>query len=75
MSNNKQSREKFKEKKKTNQKVNKKSKWKKTSARSEEEEIEREYSEYQSMVTDVDNNINEQKDIIMKKNTKQGKKW
>ena len=75
MSNNKQSREKFKEKKKTNQKVNKKSKWKKTSARSEEEQIESEYSEYQSMVTDVDNNINEQKDIIMKKNTKQGKKW
>ena len=75
MSNNKQFREKFKEKKKTNQKVNKKSKWKKTSARSEEEEIESEYSEYQSMVTDVDNNINEQKDIIMKKNTKQGKKW
>ena len=55
--------------------MNKKSKWKKTSARSEEEEIESEYSEYQSMVTDVDNNINEQKDIIMKKNTKQGKKW
>ena len=55
--------------------MNKKSKWKKTSVRSEEEEIESEYAEYQSMVTDVDNNINEQKDTVMKKNTKQEKNW
>ena len=27
------------------------------------------------MVTDIDNNINEQKDIVMKKNTKQEKDW